>query len=92
MSPLLNEIIWWTGAGVLGAGACAAAAGAIFGLSVIAAVWADAGARRFYNIADNLYHVHAWRRAGSPRWGKDPQEPGHLSRMCQTARGMKGEP
>lgn len=68
MSHLLNETIWWTGAGILGAGAALAAAALIAGLALLATELVGWGLGRFFNLTRNMCWVHEWVRAGKPKW------------------------
>lgn len=64
---MLNQIIWWTGASVLSAGALLGAALIVTVISITAVRLGRYYGQRVFNVADNLVYMHAWRRAGCPK-------------------------
>lgn len=63
---MLDQVIWWTGALVLGGFAALAASALIFGLYALAFIVATHAVLKLGNIATNLTLMHAWKRHGCP--------------------------
>jgi hypothetical protein len=66
--PTLETAIWWTGAGILTAGAALAAALIIAVVSIVA-VWVGGHyAARLIRMPLNMVIIHQWVKAGKPVW------------------------
>lgn len=85
---MMDQVIWWTGAWVLCAGALLASVAVFSALIIAATALANYYGQRAWNIQQNLRCMAEWHSAGCPKWYF---EDGKVTQMKPTVVIQKGD-